>query len=270
MRSLKQYIGAIGYWGLLMLAPIALDIIGSIQLATSCQFTGVPSWVWFNLGFVALLIIPFIAFNKIRNALVRGENRIAELENNKPYIEVMHQKLDNTFCLNVFNEGERAILKAQICIISSNTGNVFMDLHAMGKGYDAIWNETNTHKTELLKGQSGIVKIATIESISVYAEKIILYAYDLTTNSAYTLESSSWMQTDDNHIIKPEFILQVNISSDPSLRPSCPNLIGGAFVRNYEVSLDGIKELPIQPIEGFSMRLIKSETIEDSAGKDGE
>jgi len=65
-KSLKEYITALGYWGLIVIAPIILDIIGVIQLTTKSQFTSIPSWVWFQIAFVLLLIIPFIAFHKLR------------------------------------------------------------------------------------------------------------------------------------------------------------------------------------------------------------
>jgi len=65
-KSLKEYVSALGYWGLIVIAPIVLDIVGVYQLASGNQFTGVPSWVWFQVAFVFLLIIPFIAFHKVR------------------------------------------------------------------------------------------------------------------------------------------------------------------------------------------------------------
>ncbi len=49
-----------------MIAPITLDIIGVCQLASGNQFTGIPSLVWFQVAFVFLLIIPFIAFHRVR------------------------------------------------------------------------------------------------------------------------------------------------------------------------------------------------------------
>ena len=65
-KSLKEYFIALGYWWLIVIIPIALDIIGICQLASGNQFIGIPSWVWFQVGFVLLLIIPFIAFHKVR------------------------------------------------------------------------------------------------------------------------------------------------------------------------------------------------------------
>ena len=65
-QSLREYITALGYWGFIVIAPITLNIIGVYQLASGNQFTGIPSWVWFQVAFVFLLIIPFIAFHKVR------------------------------------------------------------------------------------------------------------------------------------------------------------------------------------------------------------
>ncbi len=72
-KSLKEYVTALGYWGLIVIAPITLDVIGIYQLAYGNQFTGVPSWVWFQVAFVLFLIITFVAFHKLR--LQRDELR---------------------------------------------------------------------------------------------------------------------------------------------------------------------------------------------------
>lgn len=65
-QSLREYVTALGYWGFIVIAPITLDIIGVYQLAFDNQFTGIPSWVWFQVAFVLLLIICFIAFHRVR------------------------------------------------------------------------------------------------------------------------------------------------------------------------------------------------------------
>lgn len=49
-----------------MIAPIVLDVIGIYQLASGNTFTGIPSWVWFQVAFIFLIIIPFIAYHKLR------------------------------------------------------------------------------------------------------------------------------------------------------------------------------------------------------------
>src|SRR4030042_7220562 len=65
-KSLKEYVIALGYWGLIVMVPIILNIISTYQLVSGNQFTGIPSWVWFQIAFVFLLVIPFIAFHKVR------------------------------------------------------------------------------------------------------------------------------------------------------------------------------------------------------------
>ncbi len=65
-KIIKEYITALGYWGFLVIAPIILDVLGVIQLITNKQVFILPSWLWFQVSFLFLLVIPFIAFYKIR------------------------------------------------------------------------------------------------------------------------------------------------------------------------------------------------------------
>ena len=49
-----------------MIAPIVLNAIGIYQLASDNTFTGIPSWVWFQIALVFLLVIPLIAHHRMR------------------------------------------------------------------------------------------------------------------------------------------------------------------------------------------------------------
>jgi len=66
LQSLREYVTALGYLGFIVIIPITLDIMGICQLVSGNQFPDIPSWVWFQVAFVSLLIIPFIAFHKVR------------------------------------------------------------------------------------------------------------------------------------------------------------------------------------------------------------
>ena len=66
LRSLREYITALGHWWFFVIVSIILGIIGVYQLASGNQFIGIPSWVWLLVAFAFALIIPFIAFNKVR------------------------------------------------------------------------------------------------------------------------------------------------------------------------------------------------------------
>ncbi|MDO8491971.1 MAG: hypothetical protein Q7T04_08170 [Dehalococcoidia bacterium] len=76
-KSLREYASALGYWGLIVIAPIILDMIGVYQLAAGNQFTHVPPWIWFQVAFIFLLIIPFIAFHRVR--VERDKARVKEV-----------------------------------------------------------------------------------------------------------------------------------------------------------------------------------------------
>ncbi len=63
-----------------MIIPIFLDALGIYQLASGSQFTNVPSWVWFQIALLVFLIIPFIAFHKLR---VQRDELQAKLQKGK-------------------------------------------------------------------------------------------------------------------------------------------------------------------------------------------
>ena len=79
-KSLREYLAALGYWGLIVIVPITLDAIGIYQLSVDSQFTSIPSWAWFQIALVVILAIPFIAFHRMRVRLQSvTENRSQEL-----------------------------------------------------------------------------------------------------------------------------------------------------------------------------------------------
>ena len=79
-KSLKEYVAALGYWGLIVIAPILLNALGIYQIVSNTQVLNIPSWVWFQIALVLILIVPFVAFHKMRIRL-QGvtESRAQEL-----------------------------------------------------------------------------------------------------------------------------------------------------------------------------------------------
>jgi hypothetical protein len=75
-ESLKAYIKDMGYWSLIIILPIILDVIGIIQFTTGNQLTGVPSWILFQIAFLILFIAPFWAYHKINIRLQEHESKI--------------------------------------------------------------------------------------------------------------------------------------------------------------------------------------------------
>lgn len=79
-KSLKEYVAALGYWGLIVIAPIALNVLGIYQIVSGNQLLNIPSWVWFQIALVLILIITFIAFHRMRIRLQNfTEDRTKEL-----------------------------------------------------------------------------------------------------------------------------------------------------------------------------------------------
>ena len=69
-ESFKEYLSALGYWGVLIIVPLALEGLGVYQLVANVEALDVPSWVWFQVALGLMLIIPFFAFDKVRRRLI--------------------------------------------------------------------------------------------------------------------------------------------------------------------------------------------------------
>ena len=93
---------------------------GDTTLASNNTFTGIASWVWFQIAFVFLLIIPFIAYHRMRVRLQNvAEGRVKEL---------------HRLILQVSHEAGQAVL-----------------LHARGSGVEEELNKISTKYLETLK-----------------------------------------------------------------------------------------------------------------------
>jgi len=80
VKSFRAYAADLGYWGLLMIVPLVLDAIGIYQIATGDQFTNASSVWWFVAGTILLILIPFIAYHRMREQLLKiSEDRAREL-----------------------------------------------------------------------------------------------------------------------------------------------------------------------------------------------
>lgn len=224
---------------------IALDILQITQIDLK----------WWTL--VAFLVSCGFVISIIMN--LNNKNR--ELENKKPFPDITPVTYFDDHLLSVTNNGEKGTFSAQISVLSSNTGNILKDIPAMSVGYTALWSSTKTNESEIKKGHSDSITIANVR-ISKVATSLDLIGYNVVNKSPYTVLSAAWNPSIKD-AIKPEYWLQVNISSDPSL-----NVKGGSFVRNYVVGLNDIKEPRLQPKPGVAIKLVqvgfgKDDDLED-------
>ena len=77
-ESLKNYIAAFGKWGLLMAAILVGDVLGIIQSYYTEWL--IPTWGWWLILVIILIVSPFIAFHKLR---VQRDELQAKLQNDK-------------------------------------------------------------------------------------------------------------------------------------------------------------------------------------------
>lgn len=155
--------------------------------------------------------------------------KIEESENKKPSICVIPKPTDDLWYLDVTNNGERGIFTAQVCVfVEEESGSKYVPV---GSRYSALWGSTNTDKSEIMNGQRDTIMIATIRYTKT-AQYFVMKAYDTANKSPYDVRCVEYEGFRDL-LYQP--IVQVIISSDPSLK-------GGAFIREYSISLEGIIE----------------------------
>src|SRR4030042_745176 len=198
-----------------------------------------PRWIY---------LVFFLIFCGVMYWIIHGlyEN-IQDLESKQTLLDVRPITYWDDHLLSVTNNGECGIFSAQISILPSNTGNIKNDILALHTGYTALWGSTKTGESEIKKGQSDSIKIATVR-ITKTTTSLDLIGYDVANQSPFTALSAAWTPSVKN-ISKPEYWLQVNISSDPSPK-------GGAFVRNYKVGLNYIEESRLQPKPNPTIKLL--------------
>jgi ABC-type transport system involved in cytochrome bd biosynthesis fused ATPase/permease subunit len=79
-KSLKEYTATLGYLWFIVIVPIVLNILGIYQLIVNTQILNIDIWILFLVASVILLIIPFIAFHRMRMRLQNiTESRAREL-----------------------------------------------------------------------------------------------------------------------------------------------------------------------------------------------
>jgi len=240
-KSLKEYCIALGYWWFIVIVPIALDTISICELVSGNQFTRIPSWIWFQIAFVFALIIPFIAFHKLRVRIDEKQKELDIIKNERPKIEVTVRKQYDDFDVEVLNKGEDAEFEAQIEVFDGK-GFVL----SLPQNYSAYWEKTKNDKIELKKGQKGHLKIASLQisrpiSTPIPMMNFSLHYYEIThfENSTFPIiacaQSTTWIPG-DTQTVKPCISLRVTISSSPSMAD-------GAFVRSYQLSDKGLVEI---------------------------
>ena len=199
----------------------ALVTSAGITLDT-LQVTGIDIKWWTLVAFgVFCFFIIWIIVD------LAGKNR--ELKNKKPSISVTPMPMDDVWYLEVTNNGEKGIFTAQVCVfVEEEAGSKYVPI---GSRYNALWGKGNTDKSEIMNGQSDIIRIASIRYTDT-AQYFVMKAYDTAKKSPYDVRCVEYEGFGDL-LYQP--IIQVILSSDPSLK-------GGAFIREYSISPKGITE----------------------------
>lgn len=64
--SVCHYLADLGHLGLLLLAAVLLDGLGAYEYVSGRQISPLPSWSLILFGFLLALLVPFIAYHRMR------------------------------------------------------------------------------------------------------------------------------------------------------------------------------------------------------------
>ncbi len=209
----------------------------ALTLAGVGTFLGYKiDWLWFSLG-------GFIVFLGFVSWWLGGlHRRIHELEANKPSIEVKPLNKRDMYCLEVKNIGNTGTFEAEIQITKSNA-----PIPSPVNQYTACWTIARGREAQIKKGLTDRLKIAHfITSPPDYlSQHLDIYYYEPQSGQENHVHSDSYLvgakvvsaNGEERPLKKPEFVLQVTISSEPSLKE-------GSFIKKYKLGLSGLEELP--------------------------
>lgn len=179
---------------------------------------------WGFLIFFAIFCIYMVWYVHSQNEEIKG------LKNEKPSISVVACNVNDESYIEVTNNGEKGIFEAEAYIVRDKGSHI-------AEKYYPIWRKTNENKSKILHGHSDTIKIASIRFTQT--ENIFeLHAYSVANKTVGTVRSIEYTQLIAKGT-KPNFIIQINISSDPSLKEK-------AFIGAYDVSLGYIYPTKVQ------------------------
>lgn len=227
-----------------MLSPFAL--LGAYQEVQQQFAPQLPSivpaspLVWFMITLTLLCILVLEgAYRRIRtirmDEILPLSQKIIDLENQLPTVEVTPMEEDNNYFLEVKNNGNAGEFEAQIKIVEDATGNTVGDL------YFGYWDY----------GRGNTATIRNIDRVRIAHREITVYSPGHTIVSSLTslqlfccdnllmspqVRCAGTWSSDIQDALKPSYILQVTISSTPPLK-------GGKFMKEYRLDLEGLKEI---------------------------
>ena len=221
-----------------MIVPVALDVLGVYQLLSGDQVIGVPSWVWFQIALLLFLIIPFIAFHKLRLKLDGTQIELDNIKDGKPSIIVEPTKEGDVYMLKVTNIGEQAIFEAQIKLADEDPSVFALSRKSH---YQACWDNTEKYRAIIPKGLSASIKIAELYSSPPQFNPLTWHLFycgddnreNYASTSCYFVGAFYVHENGSRIPAKPtfEYKLHIIISSTPSLRE-------GTFQKDYVLSYE--------------------------------
>lgn len=142
------------------------------------------------------------------------------------------------FYLEVKNNGNLANFEAQIEILKDATGyykgKLYLRWWEFGQGSNSAFG--NVDKIKIARLETMIPPRGTQAVVNFFMKLQLYYMSKSDVGRPNLWDSTSWTITENDAILKPEYVLKVIITSNPPLRE-------GKFIREYRLNFEGLLEI---------------------------
>jgi hypothetical protein len=221
---------------------LVFSVITAISLLLSMSVPG--TIIPLKINFPLIAFISFILFIVVVGLRFRDlSQNVQRFQDEYPAIEIKPIIEKDQFYLQVTNIGEvAATFVANLKIASKRAKeSISSELNE----YHGSWKQSNFRESKIMKGQSDKIRIAELQTTNFPIVAIHLRAYvyenefkvtrEIALQSYFPLAVVTHADGKSGPMIRPEYELDVSISSDPCMKV-CP------MQKKYLLSISGLAE----------------------------
>jgi len=239
-KSFTEYITALGHWGWIVLVDIFSGISGA-YLDVSDTW-GFPTWLWIILLGIALVLVPFIAFHRLRIKRDDIQGTLDSIKNAMPEIIVEPKVRDNCAYLEVRNTGTEAVFSANARIVEGIKQTEWYSMHWVS--WEKIQRPINKDEPVLI--EVAIISSETLENDGIYQGGIGLIRTGdkgrevFGASTLEVIEDQKYRETypvsypqmiKNKEIVGDKCVIAITITSTPQLKEQFG-------IRKFSISID--------------------------------
>jgi hypothetical protein len=229
--SLRQYATAWGRWAWWLVVGVIMVLVDLYLRAT--HQASMPSRAWVALGFIVLILVPFIVFHKSRlerDGLRQEIARLIAESGRRPKV-VTHASSED---IVVQNQGAKASFRAEIRVLEQWN----FEAVPVGLVLPGFWRNSLKSETEIFNGQEDRLYLRSLSQTpapgGAVTGSLNLHYFNRQGHNLDKFPQAFMLYSDDPPV-NTGLLIQVTISSTPEMTD-------GPVVRTYRLTREGLYE----------------------------